>query len=293
MKPVISPKELAAAIGVSESSLKRWVDNGVVPASKTAGGHRRIAIADAIRFIRETKAPIIEPDALGLNELPRPEATPPVTTDASEQFYLHLRDGRACEARGLLVSLYLSGQSISDLADGPIRSAMKRLGELWRHDSAGVFIEHRATEICVQAVNQLRSVIDVPPTGVTALGGALTGDPYLLPSLLVATALAAEGVNAVNLGANTPIDAIAEAARRQSPRIIWLSVTTAAAAESLQHGFDHLLERLGPDMPAMVIGGAAIESVRFPDRAEIRIGRSISDLIHVVKHMLGTGIPSP
>ena len=42
MKPLLSPKELADAIGVSESSIKRWVDNGEIQATKTSGGHRRI-----------------------------------------------------------------------------------------------------------------------------------------------------------------------------------------------------------------------------------------------------------
>jgi len=37
----LSPRELAEALGVSESSLKRWVDAGKIAASRTEGGHRR------------------------------------------------------------------------------------------------------------------------------------------------------------------------------------------------------------------------------------------------------------
>jgi MerR family transcriptional regulator, light-induced transcriptional regulator len=48
----LSPKALAAAIGVSESSLKRWADEGRLAAERTAGGHRRIAVAEAVRFVR-------------------------------------------------------------------------------------------------------------------------------------------------------------------------------------------------------------------------------------------------
>lgn len=53
MKPLLSPRELAQAIGVSESSIKRWIDDGLIGATKTAGGHRRIAGSEAIRFVRE------------------------------------------------------------------------------------------------------------------------------------------------------------------------------------------------------------------------------------------------
>lgn len=69
MKPTLSPKELAEAIGVSESSLKRWVDEGVIQASRTRGGHRRIALAEAVRYIRESGIPIIRPDILGISDV--------------------------------------------------------------------------------------------------------------------------------------------------------------------------------------------------------------------------------
>jgi len=38
-----SPKQVAQRLGVSESSVKRWLDQGVVPVLRTAGGHRRIS----------------------------------------------------------------------------------------------------------------------------------------------------------------------------------------------------------------------------------------------------------
>ncbi|HEX9106572.1 MAG TPA: MerR family DNA-binding transcriptional regulator, partial [Longimicrobiales bacterium] len=48
----LSPRELAEAVGVSESSLKRWADRGVLAVERTAGGHRRIPLGEAVRFIR-------------------------------------------------------------------------------------------------------------------------------------------------------------------------------------------------------------------------------------------------
>ena len=75
MKPLLSPKDLAQAIGVSESSIKRWVDNGEIQATKTAGGHRRIPISEAVRFLRETRSGLVNPEAIGFDvyrELERP-----------------------------------------------------------------------------------------------------------------------------------------------------------------------------------------------------------------------------
>ncbi len=46
----LSTREAAARLGVALSTVQAWVESGVLPAWKTAGGHRRIAI-DAIEAI--------------------------------------------------------------------------------------------------------------------------------------------------------------------------------------------------------------------------------------------------
>ena len=69
MKPLLSPRELADAIGVSESSIKRWVDGGLIGATKTAGGHRRIPINEAVRFLRDRQSSLVKPEAIGLNDV--------------------------------------------------------------------------------------------------------------------------------------------------------------------------------------------------------------------------------
>ena len=38
MNELVSPKQVAHAMGVSESSLKRWCDQGLIPTVRTAAG---------------------------------------------------------------------------------------------------------------------------------------------------------------------------------------------------------------------------------------------------------------
>jgi hypothetical protein len=83
-----------------------------------------------------------------------------------------LERGDAIAARGWLVGRYLAGASIAELSDGPVRSAMHALGELWHHDERGVFIEHRATEACLQALAYLRGTLPERLAGPLALGAA-------------------------------------------------------------------------------------------------------------------------
>ena len=113
MKLVLSPRELSEAIGVSESSVKRWVDRGVIVASRTAGGHRRISIDEAIRFIRATRRELPRPELLGLAL--HPGAAGDSWDDA---FAEALECGDAPLARSLIWSMHLQGMSAAAICDG-------------------------------------------------------------------------------------------------------------------------------------------------------------------------------
>src|SRR4051812_40263965 len=133
---LLTPKDLADAIGASESALRRWVDRGRIRMSRTAGGHRRIPLQEAIRFIRQTGATIVRPGLLGLNQLPV-EAQDSTGSSRDEALFNALRAGNNAVARGLIVSSYLEGLGLAALFDGPVRSAMDRIGQLWQHESRG------------------------------------------------------------------------------------------------------------------------------------------------------------
>lgn len=262
MKRALSPKDLAAAIGVSESSLKRWADAGKIAVARTEGGHRRIPIAEAVRFIRASGAELLRPEVLGLAEVP----VAMNDDGAGDALYQHLATGNARDVRGTVLGLYLRGDSLASIFDGPIQHAMARIGEVWKHDEAGVFIEHRATDTCLQAVHQLRALFEPPDDGPVAIGGAPSGDPYILPSLLASTLLASEGVRAVNLGPDTPIASFRHAIAHHQPRLVWVSVSTPATgalADELA-ALARDLERRGA---TLVVGGRRRHDVAASLRA--------------------------
>jgi excisionase family DNA binding protein len=224
---LLSPRELAHALGVSESSLKRWVDAGKIVASRTDGGHRRIALPEAVRFIRETGAPLAHPEVL---DLPAMAAAPSDALAADSGLLGCLERGDAIAVRGWLVGRYLAGASIAELSDGPVRSAMHALGELWHHDERGVFIEHRATEACLQALAYLRGTLPERLAGPLALGAAPEDDPYRLPTFLASMVVSEAGLRAINLGPDTPISAMQHAVAEHRPRLVWLSATGKLAS---------------------------------------------------------------
>lgn len=285
MKALISPRELADAIGVSESSIKRWVDNDVVKATKTAGGHRRISISEAVRFLRERQISLVNPSAIGMNDVESlVEISSSNESDKSELLYEYLREGQAEAARGLLVSMYLGGRSIAQIVDSSVTGAMSRLGELWFEDDCGIFWEHRATEITISSISRLRMII--PPRGggaPVAVGGAPAGDPYILPSLCAATVLESQGVNAVNLGPDTPIHSLELASNALKARLVWVSVSVLDDPDQLQQELSSLASLLEEASIPIIVGGSQSDRLALPDTNLCHVGTSMGELEAMIK----------
>lgn len=287
MKNTLTTRELAEAIGVSESSVKRWADDGLIRAARTAGGHRRIPVREAVRFVRESEAVLVRPEVLGLGEVRRAaraaEAEPGIG-DEGRRLYAFLYAGAGQEATGLLVSLYLEGWSVARIVDGPVRRCMERLGRLWRHEEVGIFLEHRAVDLVIRALARLRELLPEPPEkGPLALGGAPSTDPYLLPSMAAALVLQSEGVRATNLGPETPMEVLGLAMEKLSPHLVWLSVSATDDAPGLTGELRGLLDGLSPDGPLVALGGRRADDLDLPPHPRLHRGASMAELSALAK----------
>ncbi|MBX3386145.1 MAG: excisionase family DNA-binding protein [Phycisphaeraceae bacterium] len=266
MRNDLSPKELASVIGISESSLKRWVDEGRLTASRTAGGHRRIPLYEAIRFIRDTNATIADPELLGFTDLSHDQVRAVLEGHADVALKEALEAGRANEARGLILACHLKMRSVAHLCDGPIAFAMHRLGELWLHSERGVMVEHRAVEIVIEAIHHIRSSMQpTQPEAPIAIGGGAEGDPYVLPSLLAATTLREVGFRDVPLGPNTPMRSLADAAREHNPRLIWVSMSTDEGRDRSMEGLRELSVVAENLNAVLAVGGRAVFAKLLPE----------------------------
>jgi excisionase family DNA binding protein len=278
MKPTLSPNELAQAIGVSESSVKRWVDDDVVHAVRTHGGHRRIALAEAVRFIRDSGTVVVRPGILGLADLDHVRLNESARRSPQGVLREALLAGRAPAARALILSMYLDGRPPAEIWDHVISKAMVDIGELWKHSASGIHLEHRATDICAQGLHILRATLPLPTAeSSVAIGGAPSGDPYILPALMAATCAAAADFRDINLGPETPLEVLAKASRHYRAKLVWLAVTVARPAETLERE----LERLGAILAAtgtrLVVGGRGVPDTLLLRRPNTRIARTMAE----------------
>ena len=283
-KDFFTPRTLGDAIGVSQSSLKRWADKGLLNVEKTAGGHRRIGLEEALRFIRESGVTVVKPDLLGLGS--EDFDVPEDDLSSTERLYYALHSGDESRVRSLVLNHYLEGRPLHEIFDEDIQPAMARIGLLWHDDVSGITIEHRAHDICLQVLADLRFRLPRVFTKGTAIGAAAPGDPYTLPTAMVSTALRSEGFSAVNLGPNLPIEALLDEAKKSKPVIAWLSVSHLKKAHILRTQIKDLARELRDQSTFLIMGGSQVHKLRLDRDPYVLIGKNIHELVSISRGLV-------
>jgi excisionase family DNA binding protein len=245
---------------VSESTLKRWVDTGHIRAEKTAGGHRRIAVADLVAFLRGRGRSVPSLQALGLFTGSRRPRSPAAGLSPESLADLLLA-GDVALARRLLFDAYGAGQPLDALGDAIIGPAMARVGTLWAGNEIDVYQEHLATQRLWLLLLELRGL--VPTAGERAplaAGGAPEGDPYVLPCLVVELTLLELGWRVLSLGPETPMASLAAAVRQHRPRLVWISITSQHPAPAFLEGYARLVDATRAERAAIIVGGQGLTS---------------------------------
>ena len=284
MTSLLSPNELGKAIGVSESSLKRWADKGRLRVARTAGGHRRIHLSEALRFIRETGFAIVRPEILGLAELDRHDGSEP----ALQALHAALETGDEARASGIIMQGYVEGRSLAELIDELLAPVLRHIGTLWRHgDERGILVEHRASEISTQILHRIRALHPSEPGAATAVGGTVDEDFHALPSLMAATVLATRGWSAINLSGATPAAVLAQAAREHDAELVWLALTQYSDPEEAGARVVEARDALraaGVEATLIVGGPATGELVAAPPRG-VQVAVSMNALDAVARDL--------
>ena len=257
MSHFFSPKEVAAAMGVSESSLKRWVDKGLIQAEKTGGGHRRLQLNSVLQYAREAGKSITRPELIGL---PAGMGSTSLQGEgANTEFENALACGDEITARRVVLDLYMSNVSVADICDTVMTPAFQKIGDLWRCGTLEVYEERRACETCSRVMHELRCAVGTgSPNGPVAMGGTLDGDPYTLAACMSELVLRDCGWRASSLGHMLPIETLHRALERDRPRLLWISVTSIRDVDQFIASFNVLFDTATSFGSAIVVGGQAL-----------------------------------
>lgn len=283
----LTTKEVARLCRVSDATVKRWEDAGLLRSERTNGGHRRFRAEDVARFQRE--------QSLGLKICNGDESALSATvqrrihTHQSECSLFHsLVAGCEQEAANDLIGAHLNGETLTEIFDDLFCPVMRRIGELWFNGELSITQEHIATRVACNAVYKLRNVLPVAKmNGKLAMCCAMEGDFHELPTHLAQTIFENEGWEVLNFGSNTPLYSLTEEVLRHSPELICIAATVISDVERLARDYKIFTEQIGKLKIPIVLGGRAFENEptrrRFP--ADLYAG-SFSELVEFAQRLL-------
>ncbi len=276
MKQSYSTKELARMLDVSESTVKRWADAGLLRCRKTIGGHRKFEHRDVVEF--QHHCGLAVKLAMSGSE----------AADMDGQLDELFAAGFACVAdyyRGLLLGgrfncvswllseAHMRGYPLATIADEIIAPAMRQIGELWRAGKISVLDEHTATFATIRALAQMRasSPAKREGTGRVALVGCSEGELHELAAQIACDLLESYGWKVIYLGPHTPLFSFAEAIARFKADLVCISITMTDNIERAARDYERLRRDASKRGAKVVMGGAALcdEGVRARFRSAL------------------------
>lgn len=253
-----STATVARALGVSVSTVKRWVDDGILPAHKTAGGHRKLLIADVLELARRTDLPHAD-----LSQLMDDLRGKTINTGANigEELHRALISGDGDKVRVLIFGSYRRGVSIAEIADQAVAPAMAAIGREWEAGKIDVMEEHRASQLCASVLYELKAKLEerAGRSRPRAVGAAPEDDYSTLPTLLAQMTLLDAGWDAVNLGPDTPFKSLARAIVELHPRLMWVSISHLGPEQAFVAAYREFYRQAEVAHVPVAIGGYGLK----------------------------------
>lgn len=258
----LTTKEVAKVLHVSQATVKRWADDGLLHSEKTVGGHRRFSTTGIAHFERGRRVP---ESPISVNRKTQKTELP--AGDLADLLFEHLVAGDEEEAAAFLISTYLGGQSLAPFFDRVVAKAMHRVGDLWCRGELTIADEHLAARTSIVALQKLRNVIRLAlPTGLKAMLSGVEGDLHELPLHLVQVLLESDGWKVINLGPNTPFFTLADAVAKHRPQLICISAKLLSDPDRAAREY-HQVGKVAAKMhSAIVIGGDGFADSRLRQR---------------------------
>jgi excisionase family DNA binding protein len=257
MNPVLSPRELARAIGVSESSLKRWADDGRIRFSRTAGGHRLysqhdidtlkwmvdrqnegLSISRAMELWRQLESEGQDPlQAMASTQMPAIEIS---ASSPTGDVLKNVRQAwiSACmlfdEAQSeQILSQAFAVYPVDTVCFDVLQKGLAEVGEGWYRGEVTVQQEHFISELAIRRMETLIATSAPPVRPGRILVGCPPQEEHVFSTLLLTLLLRRRGWDVVYLGANVPAMRIEPTLDSAKPQLVIMAAQHLSTAATL------------------------------------------------------------
>ena len=237
-------REAAQFLGISQSTLKRMVDQGLVRAQRTPGGHRRFLRSDLLDALRG------ESDELG------------------RWLDLLLSAAPVARVQAALLEEYADRGNWCEVAEF-LGRVLHELGESWARGDCSVASEHYAAERLRRALASCADSIPVAMNAPTCLLAILSGDSHTVGLSLLEIALRELGWYCHWVGAPTPTNFLIQELDEREPDL--LVVTASSFSDNrraIAKEYEHIASACEERAISLVIGGCGAwpENPRYGKR---------------------------
>jgi MerR family transcriptional regulator, light-induced transcriptional regulator len=267
--------EAAEELGVHYMTVYRYVRTGQLPAERV-GGSWRVERSELENLRR--------PPSVATSR--RAKVRP-----SRDRLQSRLVAGDEVGAWRLIEAALTSDMTPESVLLDLIGPTLHSIGTEWERGQLSVADEHRASAVATRLIGRLGARF--ARRGVrrgTVILAAGPGERHGLPVAIAANLLRWRGFTVVELGADTPGDALVDAVgREQSLVAVGLACTSSAASTSARRAIAQV-HRAAPRVPVLV-GGAAVTDGDHARRlgADRYTGKRADELVSAIEDIVAGG----
>lgn len=262
-KTILSTVDVARLFNVTETTVKRWADDGTLRCHKTPGGHRKFPMRNVVEFAERSQ---LEP--LGVLAMPKSDEH-----CASVEMAILNRDFPALvkafvekalspDRNDLYIFfsyLYEHRIALWEIQDNVVRPGMAEIGMRWARGELTVSQEHRASYETLDALARLQSEIFIKPAnGKSVVLACPGGEQHEIGLRSASYIFEAEGWTVHYIGASTPVSDVVKSLHDLKPTLLALSMTYTTDPARLMNDVTHLSEEAAAMGIGVVLGGSGV-----------------------------------
>jgi len=270
-KPLTLP-QVADKLGIHYMTVYRYVRTGRLPAKRVRGTW--------------------QVDPADLAHVERSRQGTRATGKAPSRARLEARLVASDEAGAwdVLEEALASGMEPDQVLLELVGPALRSIGTLWEQGRLSVADEHRASSVAARLISRLgaRFARRGHKRGTVILAAA-PGDLHGFPVSIAANLLRWRGFDVVELGADTPSDALAETAVGEPDLVAVGIACTAGGSPQAARRAIAALRKSVPNVPVL-IGGAAVADAAHARRlgADVFTGRLADEVVRSVEAIVAS-----